>query len=51
MSRALGDTCIKRCGSCGGWMLRAQGCGLCKDTRAPNLVHTFHNPPLRKETQ
>jgi hypothetical protein len=38
MTRLLGDTVIARCGSCGGWMMRAQGCGLCKDVKAAAAV-------------
>jgi hypothetical protein len=50
MTRLLGDTVIARCRSCGGWMMRAQGCGLCKDRKAETLILTANTPPLRKET-
>jgi hypothetical protein len=38
MTRLLGDTVIARCRSCGGWMMRAQGCALCKDVKASVVV-------------
>jgi len=50
MTRLLGDTVIARCGSCGGWMMRAEGCGLCKDTQAKTLILTTNTTTLRKET-
>ena len=50
MTRLLGDTVIARCRSCGGWMMRAQGCGLCKNPNTRLITTTYDTPTLRKET-